>query len=56
MLFGYDVAIQALNYHLAFIGDVDYAVLAVIEADFFTYLGVAVIVLREEGAKAAPAA
>ena len=53
---------NALHYHQdvykrqGFVGGVDYAVLAVIEADVFANLGVAVIVLREEGAEAAPAA
>ena len=56
MLFGYDVAIQALNYHLAFIGCMNHAVFAVVEEDVLANLGVAVIVLREEGAEAAPAA
>ena len=56
MFFGYDIAIQALNYHLAFIGCMNHAVLAVVETDILAYLGVAVLVLREEGTEAAPAA
>ena len=56
MLLGYDVAVQALNYYLGFIGGMDYTVMAVVEADVLAYLGVAVIVLREERAEATPAA
>lgn len=56
MLLGYDVAIQAMNHDLGFIGGMDYTVMAVVEADVLAYLGVAVIVLREERAETAPAA
>lgn len=56
MLLGYDVAIQALNHDLGLISSVDHAVLAVVEADAFAYLGIAVFVLCEEGTEAAPAA
>ena len=56
MLLGYDVAIQALNHDLGFISCVDYAVMAVVEADVFANLGVAVFVLWKQGAEAPPAA
>lgn len=56
MLFGYDVSIQALNHDLGFVSGVDYAVLAIVEADVFAYFGIAVFILWEEGAEAAPAA
>ena len=56
MLLGYDVAIQTLNHDLAFIGGVDHAALAVVEANVLAYLGVAVFVLWKQGAEAAPAA
>lgn len=52
MLFGYDVAVQSLNHDLGFVGYMDHAVLAIIEADVLAYLSVAVIVLREEGTEA----
>ena len=39
ILFGYDIAIQALNYYLAFIGCMDHAVVAIVETYFFAYLG-----------------
>ena len=56
MLLGYDVAIQALNHDLGFICCVDYAVMAVVEADVFANLGVAVFVLWKQGAEAPPTA
>ena len=37
ILLGYDIAIQALNYHLAFIGCMKHAVLAFIQADVLAY-------------------
>lgn len=37
ILLGYDIAIQALNYYLAFIGCMNYAVLAFIQSDAITY-------------------
>ena len=37
ILLGYDIAIQALNYHLAFIGCMNHAVLAFIQADVLAY-------------------
>lgn len=55
MLLGYDVAIQSLNHDLGFVGGVDYAVLAVIEADVFADFGIAVFVLWKEGTEATPA-
>ena len=39
ILLGYDIAIQALNYYLAFIGCMDHAVLAIVETYVFAYLG-----------------
>lgn len=45
-----------MNYDLGFISGMDYTVMAVVEADVLAYLGVAVIVLREERAETAPAA
>ena len=56
MLFGYDVAVQSLNHDLGFVGCMDNAVVAIVEADVFAYFGVAIFVLREEGTEAAPAA
>ena len=37
ILLGYDIAIQALNYHLAFIGCMNHAVLAFIQSDVLAY-------------------
>ena len=45
ILLGYDIAIQALNYHLAFIGCMYHAVLAFIQADVIAYLGIASLIL-----------
>lgn len=56
MLLGYDVAVQALDYYLGLISSVDHAVLAIVEADIFANLGVAVFVLWKQGAETAPAA
>ena len=55
MLLGYDIAIQALNYHLAFIGCMYHAVLAFIQSDVLAYLGIASLILWKHGAEAAPA-
>ena len=56
ILLGYDIAFQALNHDLDFVGCMDNTVLAVVEADIFVYPGVAVFVLWKEGTEAAPAA
>ena len=56
MLFCHNVTIQALNYHLTFIGCMDNTVLAFIQSNVFAYFGIAIFVLREEGAEAALAA
>ena len=56
ILLGDDIAIQALNYYLAFIGGMNHAVLAFIQAYVLTYLGIANLILRKQGAEAAPAA
>ena len=45
ILLGYDIAIQALNYHLAFI-----------QADVLAYFGIAILILLKQGTEAAPAA
>ena len=37
ILFGYDIAIQALNYYFAFIGCMNHAVLAFILSDVLAY-------------------
>lgn len=55
ILLGYDIAIQALNYHLTFIGCMNHAVLAFIQSDVLAYLGIASLILWEQGAEAAPA-
>ena len=52
MLFGYDIAIQALNYHLAFIGCMNRTVLAFIQSDILAYLGIAILILWEQVAEA----
>ena len=54
ILLGYDIAIQALNYHLAFIGCMNHAVLAFIQADVLAYLGIASLILWKQGTEAAP--
>ena len=56
ILLGYDIAIQALNHDLGFVGGVDHAVMAVVEADVFANLGVTVFVLWKQGAEAPPTA
>ena len=38
ILLGYDIAIQSLNYHLAFIGCMNHAVPAIIQTDVLTTL------------------
>ena len=43
ILLGYYIAIQALNHHLAFIGCMNHAVLAFIQTDILTHLGIASI-------------
>ena len=55
ILLGYDIAIQALNYPLAFIGCMNHAVLAFIQADVLAYLGIASLILWKQGTEAAPA-
>ena len=47
VLLGYDIAIQALNYHLAFICCMNYAILAFIQANVLAYLGIASLILWE---------
>ena len=47
MLLGYEVAIQDMNYHLAFICGVDYALVAVVETNVLAYLGVSVIFIPD---------
>ena len=47
ILLGYDIAIQALNYHLALIGRMNHAVLAFIQSDVLAYLGVSVIFIPD---------
>ena len=56
ILLGYDIAIQALNYHLAFIGCMNHAVPAFIQADVLAYFGIASLILWKQGTEAAPAA
>ena len=56
VLLGYKIAIQALNYHLAFIGCMNHTVLAFIQSDVLAYLGIAILIMLEQGAEAAPAA
>lgn len=55
MLFGYNVAIQALNNNLALICSMNHTVLAFIQSDAFAYLGIAILILRKQGTEAAPA-
>ena len=45
VLFGYDIAIQALNYHLTFIGCMNHTVLVFIQADIFANFGIAIFIL-----------
>lgn len=56
VLLGYDIAIQSLNHHLAFIGCMNHAVLAFIQANVLAYLGIASLILWKQGTEAAPAA
>ena len=56
VLLDYDIAIQAMNYHLAFIGCMNHAVLAFIQSDIITYLSITSLILWEQGTEAAPAA
>ena len=56
VLLGYDIAIQALNYHLAFIGCMNHAVLAFIQSDIITYLSIASLILWKQGTETTPAA
>ena len=56
VLLGYDIAIQSLNYHLAFIGCMNHAVLAFIQSDVLAYLGIASLILWKQGTETAPAA
>ena len=55
ILLGYDIAIQALNYHLALIGCMNHAVLAFIQSDVLAYLGIASLILWKQGTEAAQA-
>lgn len=45
MLFCHNVTIQALNYHLTFIGCMDNTVLAFIQSNVFTHFGIAILIL-----------
>ena len=56
ILLGYYIAVQALNYHLAFIGCMNYAILAFIQSDVLAYLGIASLILWKQGTEATPAA
>ena len=56
ILLGNDIAIQTLNYHLAFIGCMNHAVLAFIQADVLAYLGIASLILWKQGTETTPAA
>ena len=56
ILLGYDIAIQALNYHLAFFGCMNHAVLAFIQSYILAYLGIASLILWKQGTEAAQAA
>ncbi len=53
VLLDYDIAVQSLNYHLAFIGCMNHTVLAFIQADVLAYLGIASLVLWKQGTEAA---
>ena len=55
VLLGYYIAVQALNYHLTFIGCMNHAVFAFIQADVLANLGIASLILWKQGAEAAPA-
>ena len=56
MLFSHNIAIQTLNHHFAFIGCMNHAVHAFIQADVLAYLGIASLILWKQGTEAAPAA
>lgn len=45
LLHGYNVTIQALDYHLTLIGCMDNAVLAFIQSNIFTNFGIAIFIL-----------
>ena len=55
MLLCHDIAIQALHHYLALIGCMNHAVLAFVETDVLSYLGIAILILCEQGAETAPA-
>ena len=56
ILLGNDIAIQALNYYLAFIGCMNHTVLAFIQSDVLSYLGIAGLIMWKQGTEATPAA
>ena len=56
ILLGNDIAIQALNYHFAFIGCMNHTVLAFIQSDVLAYLGISILILWKQGTEATPAA
>ena len=56
VLLGYNIAIQTLNYHLAFISSMYHAVLASIQADVLANFGITSLILWKQGTEAAPAA
>ena len=56
MLFRHNITIQALHYHLALIGNMNYTVLAIIKSNVLANLGIAIFILLEQGTEAAPAA
>ena len=51
MLYGYDIAIQSLNYHLAFIGCMNRTVLAFIQSNILACLDIAILILWDQGAE-----
>ena len=55
ILLGYNIAIQALHHHLAFIGCINHAVLAFIQADVLACLGIASLILWKQGTEATQA-
>ena len=56
ILLSYNITIHTLNYHLAFIGCMNHAVLTFIQSDVLAYLGIASLILRKQGSEVAPAA
>ena len=56
MLFGYNIAIQALDYHLALIGCMNHAVLAFIQTDVLAHLGITILIFWKQSTEATPAA